>query len=104
METLSFHITGLYSLVAASLLALGVISFSASAADFTLVEEGKLTVAFNGDMPGTGYQDGKLIGGVYHTNTSMGLILQMKILSEPILRQQFFLKPISVGRISATLI
>ena len=62
MKTLSFHITGLYSLVVASLIALGVISFSASAADFKLVEEGKLTVAFNGDMPGTGYQDGKLIG------------------------------------------
>ena len=34
----------------------------ATAGELELVEEGKLTVAFNGDMPGTGWQDGKLIG------------------------------------------
>jgi ABC-type amino acid transport substrate-binding protein len=34
----------------------------ASAGDLELVEEGKLTVGFNGDMPGTGWQDGGLIG------------------------------------------
>ena len=62
MKKLSFHTKGLYSIVAASLIALCAISVSVSAADFKLVEDGKLTVAFNGDMPGTGYQDGKLIG------------------------------------------
>ncbi len=35
---------------------------SVSAGDLELVEEGTLTVAFNGDMPGTGWQDGRLIG------------------------------------------
>lgn len=35
---------------------------SAAAQDFNLVEDGKLTVAFTGDMPGSGWQDGKLIG------------------------------------------
>ena len=34
----------------------------ARAGDLELVEEGHLTVAFNGDMPGTGWQDGRLIG------------------------------------------
>lgn len=34
----------------------------ANAAGLELVEEGTLNVAFNGDMPGTGFQDGKLIG------------------------------------------
>jgi polar amino acid transport system substrate-binding protein len=29
---------------------------------FELAEQGKLTVAFTGDMPGSGWQDGKLIG------------------------------------------
>ena len=32
------------------------------AAEFELVEGGKMIVAFNGDMPGTGSQDGRLIG------------------------------------------
>lgn len=43
-------------------LALGVTSLAANAADYKLVEDGQLTVAFNGDMPGTSYEDGKLIG------------------------------------------
>lgn len=34
----------------------------APAGAFELVENGKLTVAFTGDMPGSGWQDGKLIG------------------------------------------
>jgi ABC-type amino acid transport substrate-binding protein len=34
----------------------------ASASDLELVKDGKLTVGFNGDMPGTGWQDGGLIG------------------------------------------
>ncbi len=35
---------------------------AAPASAFDLVEEGRLTVAFTGDMPGSGWQDGKLIG------------------------------------------
>lgn len=35
---------------------------SAPSSAFELAEEGKLTVAFTGDMPGSGWQDGKLIG------------------------------------------
>ncbi len=34
----------------------------ANSAELNLVTKGTLTVAFNGDMPGTGWQDGKLIG------------------------------------------
>jgi polar amino acid transport system substrate-binding protein len=41
-------------------LAFGVSTPPADA--FELVEAGKLTVAFTGDMPGSGWQDGKLIG------------------------------------------
>ena len=39
-----------------------VLAAPAKAEQLELVEEGVLTVAFNGDMPGTGYQDGSLIG------------------------------------------
>ena len=35
---------------------------NSQAAGPEVIEEGKLTVAFNGDMPGTGWQDGRLIG------------------------------------------
>lgn len=42
--------------------AVAVMATGAAAQDFNLVEEGKLTVAFTGDMPGSGWQDGKLIG------------------------------------------
>lgn len=34
----------------------------AQAADLELVKPGSLLVAYNGDMPGTGAKDGKLIG------------------------------------------
>lgn len=44
----------------AIMLALGVTAAPVSA--YELVEDGKLTVAFTGDMPGSGWQDGKLIG------------------------------------------
>ncbi len=44
-------------------IALTAASFSNPAtADLELVEENTLIVAFNGDMPGTGWQDGRLIG------------------------------------------
>lgn len=43
---------------------IGVAGFprQASAADLELVKPGVLTVAFNGDMPGTGAKDGRLVG------------------------------------------
>lgn len=37
-------------------------SSPAKAGELELIEPGKMIVAFNGDMPGTGWQDGKLIG------------------------------------------
>lgn len=50
-------------LVVCALLAGGSFSaFSTAAKAFELVEQGKLTVAFTSDMPGSGWQDGKLIG------------------------------------------
>lgn len=50
-------------LAVCALLAGGSIStFSSMAQAFELAEQGKLTVAFTGDMPGSGWQDGKLIG------------------------------------------
>lgn len=51
--------TGLLSL-AAGVLALGVVNVGA--ADLKTVKPGVLTVAYNGDMPGTSVKDGKLIG------------------------------------------
>ena len=53
---------GLRRGLAASLAALCAISTMAVAAEYKLVETGKLTVAFNGDMPGTSFENGKLIG------------------------------------------
>ena len=40
----------------------GALASQAWAADLELLEAGTLNVAFNGDMPGTGWQDGKLVG------------------------------------------
>ena len=48
--------------MAAVFAAITVFSTIAVAADYKLVESGKLTTAFNGDMPGTSYVNGKLIG------------------------------------------
>lgn len=45
-----------------ALVAAGLTAFSSLAGAFELAEQGKLTVAFTGDMPGSGWQDGKLIG------------------------------------------
>lgn len=39
-----------------------VVPGMAGAGDLELIEEDTLVVAFNGDMPGTGWQDGRLIG------------------------------------------
>lgn len=42
--------------------AVAAMTTGAIADEFKLVEDGKLTVAFTGDMPGSGWQDGRLIG------------------------------------------
>lgn len=47
---------------AATFLLAGQAQDKAFAAELELVEPGNLVVAFNGDMPGTGWQDGKLVG------------------------------------------
>jgi polar amino acid transport system substrate-binding protein len=47
---------------AATFLLAGQAQDQAFAAELELVEPGNLVVAFNGDMPGTGWQDGKLVG------------------------------------------
>jgi L-cystine transport system substrate-binding protein len=49
-------------MVACALMVAGMGVSAAQGADLELVEPGSLTVAFNGDMPGTGWQDGHLIG------------------------------------------
>ena len=48
--------------IVASLLVLMFAGTNVCAGDLELVEPGTLIVAFNGDMPGTGWQDGRLIG------------------------------------------
>lgn len=47
---------------AAVLVAALTLATSVQAEDIKLVQPGALTVAFTGDMPGSGWQDGKLIG------------------------------------------
>nr|WP_316358266.1 ABC transporter substrate-binding protein [Devosia sp.] len=49
-------------LMRAVMAALTAMAAVTSASAFDVVEEGKLTVAFTGDMPGSGWQDGQLIG------------------------------------------
>lgn len=53
---------------------------AANAGDLELIEAGTLNVAFNGDMPGTGWQDGKLIGldGELMQMVAEGLDLKVK--------------------------
>lgn len=43
-------------------LLLGLLGHDAEAAEYETIKPGKLVVAFNGDMPGTSWQNGKLIG------------------------------------------
>jgi ABC-type amino acid transport substrate-binding protein len=50
------------SLAGVTALALSILTSPAIAGDLELVEAGKLNVAFNGDMPGTSYENGRLIG------------------------------------------
>jgi polar amino acid transport system substrate-binding protein len=47
---------------AASLLAACLLATGAQAQPLDVIEPGVLAIAFSGDMPGTGYQDGKMIG------------------------------------------
>ncbi|MFF0950110.1 ABC transporter substrate-binding protein [Rhizobium leguminosarum] len=49
-------------MVTCALLAGSFMSLSSIANAFELAEQGKLTVAFTGDMPGSGWQDGNLVG------------------------------------------
>ena len=51
------HLTCLIALVASFGVAL-----PSMAADLSTIEKGSITLAFPGDMPGTGYRDGKMIG------------------------------------------
>lgn len=51
-----------WKVMGAAILALAGFVAVPAANAFDLVEEGKLTVAFTGDMPGSGWQDGQLIG------------------------------------------
>lgn len=48
--------------MAVSLVVLAFAVASVGAGELELIKPGKLIVAFNGDMPGTGWQDGRLIG------------------------------------------
>ena len=63
MSKLEFRGFGRLKLaVATGALLMGALAAPAEAEELELIEEGVLTAAFNGDMPGTGYQDGSLIG------------------------------------------
>ncbi len=52
---------GIFSILL-SLLVLMFVAGNVSAAELELTKPGTLVVAFNGDMPGTGWQDARLIG------------------------------------------
>ena len=52
---------GIFS-IALFLLVLMFVAGNVGAGELELVKPGTLNVAFNGDMPGTGWQDGRLIG------------------------------------------
>ena len=60
LRTKSRHF-GIFS-IALSLLVLMFFASNVGASELELVKPGTLVVAFNGDMPGTGWQDGRLIG------------------------------------------
>lgn len=56
------HLAALAIATAGSVLFAGVAAAQGTCEGAELVTPGKLTVAYNGDMPGTGTKDGKLIG------------------------------------------
>jgi L-cystine transport system substrate-binding protein len=49
-------------LLGTALAAFAALALPSAASAYQLVEKDKLTVAFTGDMPGSGWQDGKMIG------------------------------------------
>ena len=51
-----------FAAVVASLLVACTFPASVAAQALDVIEPGTLTIAFTGDMPGTGYQDGKMVG------------------------------------------
>ncbi len=61
MSKMSFRPIALGAAMAL-LLAAGPLHQANADGHMELIEKGTLNVAFNGDMPGTGFQDGKLIG------------------------------------------
>ena len=64
---------------AASVLATLMAAAGAQAADLELVKPGSLVVAYNGDMPGTGVKDGKLIGLDGEVMQAVGESLGLKV-------------------------
>lgn len=50
------------AVLATIIAAVCVLPANASAQSVETVEKGSFTIAFSGDMPGTGYQDGKMVG------------------------------------------
>lgn len=58
----SCGLKGVMAAAAMALLLAGGTAERAMAQALEVIEPGKLNVAFNGDMPGTGWQDGRLIG------------------------------------------
>jgi polar amino acid transport system substrate-binding protein len=54
--------SAILSMAMTLLLASGSLHPAHAGGKLEVIEEGMLNVAFNGDMPGTGFQDGKLIG------------------------------------------
>lgn len=57
-----FTVKSRTSLLLATLLALCAASVPAAAQSPETVDKGSFTIAFSGDMPGTGFQDGKMVG------------------------------------------
>lgn len=60
----SRSLRGMFKYVAGLAAGLSFVMFAHAQApqNLGLAEQGALTIAFSGDMPGTGYQDGKMIG------------------------------------------
>lgn len=57
-----FKVTSRTSLLLATLMALCTAALPAAAQSLETVDKGSFTIAFSGDMPGTGFQDGKMVG------------------------------------------
>ena len=71
--------------IAVSLVVLMFIGTNVCAGELELIEPGTLIVAFNGDMPGTGWQDGRLIGlGFQIWDDCLDLLADEKKLGKPV--------------------